>query len=131
ITGGPGTGKTHVLNTMVGMLPEGAVRVCATTGCAANNIDGDTAHSMFHIGVRGRNNDGRLTGRHLAAMQAESTNTYLIAMDEAGMASLDFTGRASIHTEQARQGDELRVRGPISISRHMDQQQLPAVGGNS
>lgn len=53
LTGKAGTGKTYKLKEyMSKMESEGkTVLVCAPTGTAASNIDGETAHSLFGIPV--------------------------------------------------------------------------------
>ena len=49
ITGPAGTGKTYLLNKFIEETPN--VLTCASTGIAAVNIGGDTAHRIFHIPV--------------------------------------------------------------------------------
>ncbi|MES9881383.1 MAG: AAA family ATPase [Sedimenticola sp.] len=65
VTGGAGTGKSHLIHALVNMMrrelqpicenPEGVtVLLSAPTGTAANNIDGTTIHQAFSIPVRKR-----------------------------------------------------------------------------
>ena len=49
ITGPAGTGKTYLLNKFIEETPN--CLTCASTGIAAVNIGGDTAHRIFHIPV--------------------------------------------------------------------------------
>lgn len=49
ITGAAGTGKTYFLNKFIEETPN--VLTCASTGIAAINVGGDTAHRVFHIPV--------------------------------------------------------------------------------
>jgi DNA replication protein DnaC len=49
ITGAAGTGKTYFLNKFIAETPN--VLTCASTGIAAINVGGDTAHRVFHIPV--------------------------------------------------------------------------------
>jgi len=53
LTGGPGTGKTHVINTIKSMIRNRNVACTATTGIAATHIDGKTIHSWAGIGIKG------------------------------------------------------------------------------
>lgn len=54
LTGEPGSGKTHTINTYVRYLAERGVEVAVTasTGIAATHIDGMTIHSWSGIGVK-------------------------------------------------------------------------------
>jgi ATP-dependent exoDNAse (exonuclease V) alpha subunit len=54
LTGGPGAGKTHVINEYVNYLKDYGVTYCVTapTGIAASHINGMTIHSFFGIGIR-------------------------------------------------------------------------------
>ena len=54
-TGAAGTGKTAVLNRLVGLLPATSTAITATTGVAACHIGGTTLHAWAGIG------DGRAT----------------------------------------------------------------------
>ena len=49
VTGGAGTGKSHIVNKWLETIDKSEVAVCAPTGVAALNINGMTLHRMFHI----------------------------------------------------------------------------------
>ncbi|KAG5486246.1 hypothetical protein LSCM1_07369 [Leishmania martiniquensis] len=51
ITGGAGTGKSHLLRTILHALPAFSTFVTATTGIAALNLSGSTLHSFVGCGI--------------------------------------------------------------------------------
>jgi ATP-dependent DNA helicase PIF1 len=53
ITGGAGTGKSHLLRTIVSAMPLSSTFVTATTGIAALNLSGTTLHSFVGCGIPG------------------------------------------------------------------------------
>ncbi|CBZ23722.1 putative DNA repair and recombination protein,mitochondrial precursor [Leishmania mexicana MHOM/GT/2001/U1103] len=58
ITGGAGTGKSHLLRTIVRALPASCTFVTATTGIAALNLSGSTLHSFVGCGIPSRSSKG-------------------------------------------------------------------------
>ncbi|KAK7196601.1 DNA repair and recombination helicase protein PIF7 [Novymonas esmeraldas] len=54
ITGGAGTGKSHLLRTIIRALPVSSTFVTATTGIAALNLSGSTLHSFAGCGIPNR-----------------------------------------------------------------------------
>ncbi|KAG5485281.1 hypothetical protein CUR178_06644 [Leishmania enriettii] len=54
ITGGAGTGKSHLLRTIIRALPASSTFVTATTGIAALNLGGSTLHSFVGCGIPNR-----------------------------------------------------------------------------
>ncbi|TPP52520.1 PIF1-like helicase family protein [Leishmania donovani] len=58
ITGGAGTGKSHLLRTIIRALPSSCTFVTATTGIAALNLSGSTLHSFVGCGIPSRNSKG-------------------------------------------------------------------------
>ncbi|CAG9569047.1 putative PIF1 helicase-like protein [Leishmania major strain Friedlin] len=58
ITGGAGTGKSHLLRTIIRALPASSTFVTATTGIAALNLSGSTLHSFVGCGIPDRNSKG-------------------------------------------------------------------------
>ncbi|KAH9599894.1 DNA helicase Pif1-like [Trypanosoma melophagium] len=51
LTGGAGTGKSHLLRAIVAALPRSTTFVTATTGLAALNLNGSTIHSFAGCGI--------------------------------------------------------------------------------
>jgi PIF1-like helicase/Helix-turn-helix domain len=88
LTGAPGTGKTHTLNTYIKYLREHRipVAVTASTGIAATHIGGQTIHSWSGVGVRDFLSDWDLD----ALSQKESLvdrimHTEVLILDEISM----------------------------------------------
>ena len=73
ITGGPGSGKSHVVRKLVEQVPN--ARVTAPTGRAARNASGKTVHYFKTIQETGKN---------------DFHGVDLIVIDEASMLSLDL-----------------------------------------
>lgn len=102
LTGGAGTGKSHLIRTVVNMARRELRTVCknpeeitvllvAPTGVAATNIDGNTVHSALSIPVTKRKTDyQRLGSQKLAAMRNLYTNLQIIIIDEISMVGLDL-----------------------------------------
>ncbi|RNF20298.1 PIF1 helicase-like protein [Trypanosoma cruzi] len=51
LTGGAGTGKSHLLRAIIEALPRSSTFVTATTGIAALNLGGSTLHSFAGCGI--------------------------------------------------------------------------------
>ena len=62
LLGGAGSGKSTVLTRMVKDFEEmgKTVGICAPTGVAAHNVEGQTIHSLFALGIGVQNNTWRL-----------------------------------------------------------------------
>ncbi len=90
ITGGPGVGKTTIVNTILTILRAKKVRVslAAPTGRAAQRlgestgIDASTLHRLLEFqgeGVWGRNRNKRLTGDLFVVDECSMVDTVLMA----------------------------------------------------
>jgi len=75
VTGGPGTGKTTLVRTLIESNPGVVVRVTAPTGRAARNTNGRTVHYFRTIQESGKN---------------EFVNAEMIVVDEASMLTTDL-----------------------------------------
>ncbi|KPA74246.1 putative mitochondrial PIF1 helicase-like protein [Leptomonas pyrrhocoris] len=69
ITGGAGTGKSHLLRTIIRGMPYSSTFVTATTGIAALNLNGTTLHSFVGCGVP----DKRASRSKIASMVMSKT----------------------------------------------------------
>jgi ATP-dependent exoDNAse (exonuclease V) alpha subunit len=92
ITGGAGTGKSHLTRELIALLSRGGKRIAAlgSTGVAAVNVGGQTVHSFFHLGLS--QNLGELAmmdrkNRRLRDLLSTIANLDLIVIDEVSMIS--------------------------------------------
>ena len=88
LTGEPGAGKTHVLNTFIGYLKQHQIPVgiTASTGIAATHIGGMTIHSWSGIGIK-----DEITDTHMEKLLARGplvkrfATTRVLIIDEVSM----------------------------------------------
>ena len=90
LTGEPGSGKTHTINTFVKWLRECEIEpsITASTGIAATHIGGMTIHSWSGIGIRSTLNDydlDQITQNERVVKRIRGTHTLII--DEISMLS--------------------------------------------
>jgi hypothetical protein len=108
LTGEPGAGKTHTINTFVRWLRECSIEpsITASTGIAATHIGGMTIHSWSGIGIRNTLNDydlDQITQNERVVKRVRGTHTLII--DEISMLSattftmVDRVCRAIRHSE--------------------------------
>lgn len=83
LTGGPGTGKSHVVKALVEVVGEDACLLTAPTGRAARHVGGSTVHSA---------SGGRLLRRPLQETKPEDLQPGLrvTVVDEASMLSTEL-----------------------------------------
>lgn len=88
IQGKAGSGKSTIINAMVEKITEkfgtGSVKVCAPTGAAAINVDGNTMHSEFKLHIKAQNTQ-LLTGQKAKKFAAENKNLKFVIIDEMSM----------------------------------------------
>lgn len=82
IMGLAGSGKSYVINALTSLLKE-ACRVCAFFGIAANNVGGNTLHSLLqlHVPIRG-NKNGPLKSSTLSKLQEKLNGVKYLIIDE-------------------------------------------------
>ncbi len=108
LTGEPGAGKTHTINTFVKWLRDCSIEpsITASTGIAATHIGGMTIHSWSGIGIRNTLNDydlDQITQNERVVKRVRGTHTLII--DEISMLSattftmVDRVCRAIRHSE--------------------------------
>lgn len=98
ITGGAGVGKTFTTKVVIAylqlfcssMLNTSPVVVCAPTGTAATNINGQTVHSLFKIPVAKHLTYSSLTGFALKKLRDYFQTIHTIIIDEIRMVSSDL-----------------------------------------
>jgi len=95
ITGGAGTGKSHVLKYIIQNLQDihgpSAVGVTAPTGAAAINVGGQTIHSFAGIGI-GQGSKEHLTWKVKRSKNAIErwTSAKVLIIDEVSMLDMDL-----------------------------------------
>ncbi|MES9905197.1 MAG: AAA family ATPase [Sedimenticola sp.] len=102
VTGGAGTGKCHLIRTIVKMVDRELRPICnspdkytvltmAPTGIAALNIDGTTIHQALSIPVNVKENDyPPVSHEKMASLRNVLDNLYLVIIDEMSMVSLQL-----------------------------------------
>ena len=114
ITGPAGTGKSTMLFDFIEKNSDKTIIVCASTGMAAFNIGGDTAHKVFHIPVPcfeapsfAKNKKGAITASQLKIIaQAD-----IVILDEISMFRNDaFRFMAKVlHKAEKVKGSKIRL----------------------
>ena len=90
IMGQAGTGKSYILRQIKDNFPEFCVRVCATTGVAAANIEGTTMHSLLGIPVDNNLTSDMIVNKVRQRPQYRNlwqTYNLMIVIDEISMLS--------------------------------------------
>ncbi len=93
ITGGAGTGKSHLLNYLKRHYSNLGLVVTASTGIAAINIGGSTIHSWSGIGLANLPIDqiiANLFGSRFSKIRRRIKQAKILAIDEISMISADF-----------------------------------------
>lgn len=115
ITGGAGTGKSYLLNTIIETLEneDKNVLVAAPTGMAAVTIQGVTLHKLFKVGI-GIVEDRPITAKNLKRMLGDNydliheANTLII--DEISMCRADLFSRvARIVATEGMNGHNIQI----------------------
>jgi ATP-dependent DNA helicase PIF1 len=137
ISGGAGTGKSHLIRTIVQtanrLLVVGpgeediVLMVCAFTGVAAFNIEGHTLHSAFNLPVNQSKRDDyiRLSGEQLSSMRGKLGNLCLLIIDEISMVGADHLYTVHRRLSEIMTSDE--PFGGVSVLAVGDLSQLPPV----
>lgn len=129
VQGKAGSGKSTLIHAMVDCIRTslGAeyVSVCAPTGAAAVNINGNTLHSEFKLPYQ-RSQFQSLAGEQLSKFQNEKRNLHFVIIDEMSM-----VGSNTLYQLQKRMAD-LRPNatdpfGGLFIYMFGDFRQLPPV----
>lgn len=125
ITGGPGTGKTTTINTMIKVFQkEGLeIRLAAPTGRAAKRMseatgcEAQTIHRMLELTGAAEDNAGRMSGMHFERNEQNPLEADVIIIDEMSMVDI-FLMNALV--KAILPGTRLIMVGDVN--------QLPSVG---
>lgn len=124
-TGGAGTGKSFLVNKIIGILPPDTTFVTASTGVAAYQIGGTTLHSFAGIGSGAAviSSCVELAMRSTVAKQWKKCKTLII--DEISMVDGNYFKKLE-HVARAVRGNKLPFGG-IQLVLTGDFLQLPPV----
>ena len=126
LLGGPGTGKTHMLNLnaqlMERFLPGAAVS-CAFMNSAARLIKGTTLHAEFGMGLDGRQQTSTTA---LRSLTQRWQHKRILRIDEISMVSAELLARTESTARTAKQ-KLFRPWGDLLVDLSGDIQQLPPV----
>ncbi|MDO8594249.1 MAG: AAA family ATPase [bacterium] len=132
LTGEPGSGKTHTVNTYVAYLNSCGIEpaITASTGIAATHIGGMTIHSWSGLGVR-----NQLTPYDLDTISGNRKvmervgNAKVLIIDEISMLSAQLLGFVDAVCREVRRHDE--PFGGLQVIFVGDFFQLPPVNAGS
>ncbi|MGB4076154.1 MAG: AAA family ATPase, partial [Minisyncoccia bacterium] len=130
LTGGPGSGKTHTVNTYVAWLRAHDIEpaLTASTGIAATHIGGMTVHAWSGIGIRESltaHDLDEITSKEHVVRRIQKAPVLII--DEVSMLSGETLSMVERVAREARRND--RPFGGMQVVLVGDFFQLPPVGG--
>lgn len=103
IMGSGGTGKSHIINTIIGRVramtsSNNTVQVSAPSGAAAYNVQGTTLHRLLSIGVKRPDKD--LSGANKERLMKQLERLLVLIIDERSMISSTVLAAAERNTRQ-------------------------------
>lgn len=109
LTGEPGAGKTHTVNTLVNYLRDAEVEmaITASTGIAATHIGGMTIHSWSGIGIKtylDKYDLDRIASSEYISKRVRRTKVLII--DEISMLSTNTLDMVDMVCREVKQNDE-------------------------
>jgi ATP-dependent exoDNAse (exonuclease V) alpha subunit len=128
LTGEPGAGKTHTINTYVNYLRDSGVEpaITASTGIAATHIGGMTIHSWSGIGIKthlDKYDLDKIASSEYISKRVRRTRVLII--DEISMLSTNMLDMVDMVCREIKQNDE--PFGGIQIILVGDFFQLPPI----
>lgn len=129
LTGEPGSGKTHTVNTFVAWLRARGIEpsITASTGIAATHIHGMTIHSWSGIGIREHLSDAdvdAIASKEHIARRIQKASTLII--DEISMLSASVLAMVDSVCREVKRND--LPFGGIQVVLVGDFFQLPPIG---
>jgi len=108
IVGCAGTGKSVLINTVVGYIRKifqnnNSVIVAAPTGAAAHNVGGQTIHREFKIGI-GKRRNTTLSKKGKEQLHEKLEHTAAIFIDERSMMSQRVLGTTEMNVRSTAHG---------------------------
>jgi ATPase subunit of ABC transporter with duplicated ATPase domains len=85
VMGCGGTGKSHIINTIIGMVQtltnsNNTVQIAAPSGAAAFNVQGSTLHSLLIIGVA--NPEKEIPEKRKEQLRAQLQRLLILVIDK-------------------------------------------------
>ena len=140
VTGGAGTGKSHLIKAIHYELSRILAQLCtnpddttvlitAPTGVAAYNIGAATIHNTFCIGTDVRLPYQPLGEEKINSLRAKLSNLQLLIIDEISMVDTRLFAYIHGRLRQIKQSGDHSLFGKVSIVAVGDFYQLPPVKG--
>jgi len=132
VTGGAGTGKSHLLSFLKRNYASSGLEVAASTGIAAVNIGGSTIHSWAGIGLANMPVDKiieNIFSAKLSKVRRRIKQTKTLAIDEISMISADVFEILDKVFRAVREND--KPMGGMQIILFGDFLQLPPISRDS
>jgi hypothetical protein len=127
VCGGPGTGKSTLVNSVIDELPSNAIACSAPTGIAASLLNnGHTINSLLRIPV---SNFKPLKTNDIVLIQTKFMNVKILVIDEVSMMDYKLFFKVDQRLRQIMDKPDLPFGG-ISIILLGDFYQLPPVQGS-
>ena len=103
VMGCGGTGKSHIINTIIGMVrtltnSNNTVQIAAPSGAAAFNVQGSTLHSLLNIGVA--NPEKEISEKRKEQLRAQLQRLLILVIDERSMISSKVLAAAERNTRE-------------------------------
>ncbi|XP_041461886.1 uncharacterized protein LOC121413199 isoform X1 [Lytechinus variegatus] len=141
ITGGAGTGKSHlvkclyyestrILARMLHYPDDISVLKIAPTGVAAYNINGHTIHSILSIPIRAQMPYQPLSEEKISALRNKLAQLQILIIDEVSMVDQKLLYYIHSRLRQIKQSRDETPFGGVSVIAVGDMYQLPPVFGN-
>lgn len=138
VNGQGGSGKSVVINTLVTLLRQmfgfnDVVKVIAPTGVAAFNVNGETFHHFFHMGVSGKEYTANTMTKTTRAKLIQKFKTMLaLIIDERSLVNSKTLGTAEVFASETMHGGcyhPLDSWGGLPVVVMVgDDYQLPGIG---
>ncbi len=132
VMGSGGTGKSHIINTIIGMVRKltgsnDTIQIAAPSGAAAFNVQGSTIHNL--LGVRVTSPEKGLTDSSKARLLEQLERLLVLIIDERSMISSKVLAAAERNTRECiyrgQNSSELWGGLPVVILFGDDYQLMP------